>query len=157
MNLYFNTGNTVFKFDPTLEGIIWYKSGTSRLFYNPQVIPCSYNSSDSPEVTIDKVQFGDGYEQVTEAGLNPVRNVFEVRFTKIRRATGRAVSRFLQGEPEGSIYYRRPSEWFYWVPPYPLAAIDSQPLKIRCEKWRITAENFDTVNIDATFVKTFEP
>ena len=158
-HLFFNTERTAFQFDGTLKNIVWYLDGLgARKFYEgKQVIAPAYNSPKNPVLTLDKVQLGDGYEQVTLAGINPVQQVFDLSFAKRRRVIAVAMDRFFRGEPLGSIYYRDPSQWFWWLPPYPLAQENSQPIKVRCEKWSAVPVEWDSVNVTAQFIESFEP
>lgn len=160
-NLYFNTSLSVFRFDESLKDIIWTDPGRVLIF-GEQAIPCSYNTGVSPEFLVDTVQFGDGYEQVSESGIHGRRDVFSVVFSKQRRVVANAIRRFIYGEAENSIYARRVSEWFWWLPPYPIgertSASDSvRVMKVRCNSFRMVHETFDSVNINATFVESFEP
>ena len=158
MNLHFNTEHSIFRFDPSLEGLVWYTVGAEFKFYDGrQVIAASIRSGYSPEVTLDKVQFGDGYEQVTESGINPVRDKFDIVFDKKPRAVTRALKRFFNGEPGmGTIYDRRPSEWFFWLPPYPYAEETDEPKRFRAEKLVITPDDY-AFTTTVQFIQTFEP
>lgn len=158
-SLYFNTARSVFRFDPSLQNIIWRSGGNGIIFtHGEHVIPAAYGTSLNPEINVDEVKFGDSYEQVTEAGINPVRDVFEVLFSKQRREVTHAVQRFLKGEGNGSIYNRRPSEWFWWLPPYPFYANSiNEPMRIRCLNYSIVPIAFNAWDIKCTFAQTFEP
>jgi phage-related protein len=157
-HLYFNTEKSVFQFDPTLRNVVWKTVSSQRVFYEgASVIPPSYGSPKEPVIALDKVKFGDGYEQVALAGLNPVQDVFNLNFNKKRRVVAVAMERFFKGEPEGSIYARNVSEWFWWLPPYPYAPEGSLPIKVLCDRWNLTPDTWDSVNISATFTQSFEP
>ena|SRR5436190_2731409 len=155
-NLYFNTSRSVFLFDQELRDIAWTDSGGPRVLRDGILEP-SYNSPKDQKPNLDKVQFGDGYEQVALAGINPVQKSFSLNFNKKRRAVAVAMERFFHGEPEGSIYHRDASQWFWWLPPYPLAMRGSLPIKVRCEGWTSTPVEYDSVNVVATFIESFEP
>lgn len=155
-HLYFNTSRSVFLLDQNLRGIAWTDSGGARVLREGMLEP-SYGSPKDSKPDLDKVKFGDGYEQVTLAGINPVQRTFNLNFNKKRRAIAVAMERFFKGEPDGSIYSRDPSQWFWWLPPYPLAPLGSLPMKVRCEVWNATPVDYDTVNLTATFIESFEP
>jgi phage-related protein len=155
-HLYFNTSRSVFLFDQSLRGIAWIDSGGGRVLREGILEP-SYNSPKDQKPDLDKIKFGDGYEQVALAGINSTQEVFSLNFNKKRRAVAAAMNRFFKGEPEGSIYNRDPSQWFWWLPPYPLAGLGSLPMKVRCENWNVTPVEYDSVNITANFLQSFEP
>jgi len=155
-HLYFNTTRSVFLFDQTLRGIAWSDSSGSRVLIDGMIEP-SYNSPKDAKAALDKIQFGDGYEQVALAGINPVQRSFNLAFNKKRRVIAVAMDRFFKGEPEGSIYNRNPAEWFWWLPPYPFVPLNTPPMKVRCESWNSVPVEYDTVNVSATFIESFEP
>lgn len=157
MNLYFNSSRSVFLLDQNLRNIVWIVNDSGQRVFRDGFIEPSYDSPKSPKTNLDKLQFGDGYEQVALAGINPVQDSFELTFSKKRRALAVAMDRFFRGEPEGSIYNRNPSEWFWWIPTYPLAILGSQPIKVRCENWKVVPVSWDSVNVTATFTQSFEP
>lgn len=160
MNLYFNTTSSVFLQDPTLEGYVWAYSDTShqtKLLLDPAVIPVSYSTSLEPTLSLDKIQLGDGYEQVTEQGIRPVRDVYNITFGKRRPQVAIAMDRFFRGEDEFSIYNRRPSEYFWFTPAYPFDKVTALPRKFRCETWKMIPETYSAITITAQFIESFEP
>lgn len=162
MQLYFNSERSVFFLDPTLQGVCWRElpSGQRVGLEDPaDPMPVSYETTLKPVTFADRVQFGDGYEQVTESGVRSSRRVYEVRFSKIPDARAIALQRFFRGEGINSIYYRRPSEWFYWLPPRPLRTPDMvTPLKFIClDKWSVTPDTYNSNTVSATFEESFTP
>jgi len=117
-----------------------------------------YQTSLKPKTLIDRVQFGDGYEQVTESGTRSQKLVFEIRWENIDDARAIALQRFLRGEGSTSIYYRRPSEWFWWYPPAPLRTPNMRPMKFTCiDNWTVTPITFNSNSVSATFEESFAP
>jgi phage-related protein len=162
MNLYFNTERSVFLLDPTLEGMIWYwnspSNKTTRIPYSSEIIPASYGTRSEPLVSLDRLVLGDGYEQVTEVGLRPVRLNMTVVFAKKRPEVVRALMRFFTGEPNsGSIYDRRPSEYFYFKVPYPWDAEDAEPRKFRCTAFPMEPATYQSNTLTCTFEEFFDP
>lgn len=159
MNLHFNGPLSVFFQDTTLRNIAWKLSGIGQptgIIVPDDPVPPSYGISGAPKATLDTVEFGDGYMQVTESGVNAVKRVFNVQWIHVRTEVGTALRRFFEGEGENSIYYRRPSEWFFWRPPKPFAT--DLPIKIiTLELPKIEIVSWNDVNITAVFTETFAP
>lgn len=158
-NLYFNTEKSVFRFDPSLQNVVWKSSGGSITFLEgEQVIRASLESDSAPTFALDIVQFGDGYDQVTESGINAVRDHFNVKFDKKNRAITYALQRFFKGESTGSIYNRRVSEWFWWLPPYPFYQNSrNKPVKVRCEEYSCSPVDYDAWTTSVKLIQSFEP
>jgi len=157
----FNTEDSVFKGDPSLKGIVWKWDNElfpkKKLLIRPEAIPFSYGTENSPIVTVDVLKLGDGYEQVVEAGIRPVQDSYKVVFDKKPRVVARALVRFLEGEGPGSIYERRPSEWFWVKWPDSFERPEAPLRKFRCQKYSITPVTYDAVTVNAEFVESFEP
>lgn len=90
-----------------------------------------------------KAKFGDGYEQVTSAGLNPLEQEWSLSFTLLSQATYNAISDFLEA--------RKGAEAFYWVPPGKVTAV-----KVRCEEWADSNPSFGLYAIQAKFHRVYE-
>lgn len=162
MQLFFNTERSVFFLDPTLENVCWkvLPSGQRVGLEDPlDPMPVSYETTLKPVTFADRLQFGDAYEQVTESGIRSSRRVYEVRFSQVPDARAIALQRFFRGEGINSIYYRRPTEWFYWLPPRPLRTPDMvAPLRFLCiDKWSVTPVTFNSNTVSATFEESFVP
>lgn len=162
MNLFFNGPKSVFMVDPTLENIVWKWTNPSTKITrttidpNGEPIPFSYGTRSNPELTLDVLTLGDGYEQVTEAGIRPVRLQMNIMFAKKRPEVARALYRFFAGDP-GTIYDRRPSEWFWFKVPYPFDDAEAAPRKFRCTSFPIEPVTWHANNVNCTFVESFEP
>lgn len=161
MNLFWNSSSSIFFRDQTLQGVCWKALPDGRrvgLVVESDPNPPSYSTSLKPKTFIDRLQFGDGYEQITESGIRSTKRIYEVRWENIPDLRARAIQRFLLGEGSTSIYYRRPSEWFWWLPPLPLQTPGMLPLKVVCvEGWSITPNTYNSNSVSATFEETFMP
>lgn len=161
MNLYFNTSQSIFFRDPSLQGEAWRinESGLRvGLIVPDDPMPVSYNSALKPKSLVDRVTLGDGYEQITESGVRSQKRLFEVQWNAISDARAKALQRFFLGEGSNSIYYRRPSEWFWWLPPTPLRTTSSIPIRVICvENWACNAITWNSNNFSATFEESFAP
>jgi phage-related protein len=162
MNLYFNTDKSVFMSDPTLENIVWKwvnpstKTAKTAMSTTGEPIPLSYGTRHTPEVTVDTLTLGDGYEQVTEAGIRPVRKKITVVFKAREVQVIRALIRFFEGDP-GTLYDRRPSEWFWFKLPYPYDDANARPRKWRCISFNSEPETYNANTMTCEFVESFEP
>lgn len=162
MNLYFNTSKSVFMLDPTLENLVWKwvnpSTKITKTFVSTtgEPIPISVGSRLNPEVTLDILTLGDGYEQVTEAGLRSVRLKLDVIFAKRQPEIAWALNRFFRGDA-GSLYDRRPSEWFWFKVPYPFDDANAQPRKFRCISFPTEPIAFHANTLTCEFVESFEP
>lgn len=120
MNLYFNTDQSVFFQDPTLANIAWrLVEGVPTSFEAMPIGPIvpSYNSGYEPEMLQTRLQLGDGYVHVSEAGIQSSRLMLSLNFNNRRPEVIKALHRFFLGDGSRSIYNRRPSEWFYYMIP----------------------------------------
>lgn len=160
MNLHFNGSLSVFFRDDTLRNISWKLDTNGQpvgTVVRDDPLPPSYSLPVEPRISLDRVSFGDGYEQVTESGINPVKLVFKVRWSHLRVQQATALFRFFNGEGISSIYYRRPSEWFYWKPPPPFSMATSLPRRFICVEFPVTLNQWNDSEIQATFEESFQP
>jgi phage-related protein len=158
-NLHFNGPQSVFLQDSTLEGIVWNWTNNQRVpVYPGEILKLSYGTRSDPQVTVDRLAFGDGYEQITESGIRPVKLKFNVIFGRQRPAVVRALIRFFTGEyGTGTIYDRRPSSYFYFKVPYPWDDENAQPRKFICLNFPMEPQTFHSNNVTATFEEVFQP
>lgn len=160
MNLYFNTERSVFFLDQTLLNVCWRMTGGIRVGTSVanDPVPPSYSSTASPKFNTDKIAFGDGYEEVSESGIRPVRRSFQLKWNRVPDVQAKALMRFLCGEGTHSIYNRRVSEWFYWLPPLQFHTTANQaPIRMTClEAPSCTAEGWNSNTLTATFTESFE-
>lgn len=161
MNLYFNGTSSVFFQDSSLKDDAWRSLNTGErvgLVVRDDPFPPAYNSSVKPKTLIDRVQLGDGYEQVTESGVRSQKLMFDLRWTALSDKRITALQRFFTGEGTTSIYNRRPSEWFWWFPPTPLSRGVVLPIKVLCvDGWSSTAVTWNSNDLSATFEESFQP
>lgn len=68
----------------------------------------SYQSEVSDEYAVDLAQFGDGYVATAPDGINPVKEVWRLRFDNIKLVDGEAIRAFLKTKAGLS---------FTWTPP----------------------------------------
>lgn len=159
MNLFWNTSQSIFFQDPTLIGKAWRSLPDGRrvgILNTDDPLPPSYDSRLKPKTLVDRLQFGDGYEQITESGIRSQKLIFDLRWTALEDEKARAIQRFLTGEGENSIYFRRPSEWFWWLPPKSLRTNSTLPIKVICvDNWEITPTTWNSNNVSATFEESF--
>lgn len=90
--------------------------------------------------------FGDGYEQRQEIGMNPTKQIWPLSFSKRTTTEADAI--------EGFILARKGVDSFDWTPPG-----GSVPLKFKCDLNTLTRAPFSAGfwNITAKFEQVFEP
>lgn len=77
-------------------------------------IPASYSPSVEPEFNVDRVQFGDGFEQRRPAGLNSTTESWEVSWNNLSEDKYWEIYNFLKS--------RKGVYAFLWQPPWEGAA-----------------------------------
>lgn len=107
--------------------------------FNPPMRP-SPGTSWTPEVSLRKTAFGDGYTQASPAGLNHVRRTVNLQWEYLTLAEAKAINDFFTGQG-GYIpfYYRLNGE-----------TVDR---KWTCESWSVT-DGFPS-KITATLKENF--
>lgn len=108
----------------------------------PNVSP-SYSSSGQVDMTVLRADFGDGYSQKTEKGLNNVRDTWSLVWTYTNASDLSALETFLRGK-KGSVP-------FWWTPPG-----ESVPKLWTCGTFKKTPDGFQTQQLDATFLQEFD-
>jgi phage-related protein len=93
---------------------------------------------------VNKVRYGDGYEQRAADGLNPVMQSWRLKFDDVDNAIGNDLIAFLIAR--GGV------EAFDWTPKWATTAI-----KVICEDWNRSIARGDLSNISATFEQRFVP
>lgn len=96
-----------------------------------------YNIIVEPKVL--SIQFGDGYTQDLQDGINNTLLKIDLTFSNRKYAEYSAILHFLHS--------RNGSEKFYFVPPAPYAISK----KFVCLKWTPTQNFYDDYTISATF------
>lgn len=159
MNLSFNIPNAgilPFAEDPTLYGIVWTRTGSIKTI-NVDALTPSYGSTNEPKLTVDVVEFGDGYRQLQKSGINAVRRVFNLTWGNRRVVIATAIRNFLIGSTGSSVYQRTPDEWFWWKPPAHLARSSSERIKVTCLNFRENTVEYNRQTITAIFEECFNP
>lgn len=107
--------------------------------FTPPVAP-SPGTSNSPEISLNKTPFGDGYTQSSPKGLNNVRRSFSLRWDVLTEAQAKTIEAFLVGQGG----YKP----FYYTHP-----IDGVIRKWTCETWTVTYGK--PAKVSATLVENF--
>lgn len=156
-NLYLNTERSPFLLDPTLESIVWTRvAGVPTYKDKDNPIQFSFGTSDQPEILVDKLQLGDGYEQVTESGIQSHRLRYTLLFNRKPYAVIVALRRFFLGGGANSIYNRRPSEWFWFKAGYPFELANEEPKKFLAS-FSSNAQEWNNHSMTVDLVQSFEP
>lgn len=160
MNLYFNTPSSVFLQDDTLKGVVWDEvtesSALVRRFRDSEnPIRCSYSSRANPELLVDVMKLGDGYEQASPSGIRPVRMKYSLNFDNRNNLISRALSRFFLGDAPSSIYNRHPAEWFYFKVPAPLTG-SGELRKFRVTGFSQVPSQFNSTTTNVEIEEVFE-
>jgi len=103
----------------------------------------SYSASESSQPRVQKVQFGDGYEQRLRVGLNVDPKSWQLTFANRTNTEREQILAFLEA--------RVGVESFDWTSPRGSAG------KYVCSEWSMDMTNFNNNTISATFVQVFEP
>ena len=94
-------------------------------FNNDVGINPSYPLNESTSIAVRKVQFGDGYQQVLNYGLNQDLKKYDLIWTNITLAQKNLIQNFLEA--------RKGFESFDWTPPN-----HSASKKYRCQNFSHT-------------------
>ena len=100
----------------------------------------AYSAQVNKKPRVRKAAFGDGYEQRVPDGINTIKRVWSLRFTK-SSADIAAVDAFLS-EHGGTTS-------FDWTPPRGAAG------KWICDEWNEGLDGFNKDTITATFTEVF--
>lgn len=96
---------------------------------------------------VSSTKFGDGYEEVAPAGLNPIQQVWQVQHRNIDRDAADEIEAFLKAR-----FSAAGLESFEYTPLW-----STTPLRFRCRQWsRVADEDPATCTITATFEQVFE-
>jgi len=110
----------------------------------PAITP-AYGASKASAPTIRKVQFGDGYEQRLNFGLNQNPKTWNLTWNNITEANADTIEAFLDARAlDGAS--------FDWTPPD-----TSTSYKWVCETWDKSIPYTGRAVITATFRQVFEP
>lgn len=92
---------------------------------------------------VRKTDFGDGYGQRVEDGINTVRAQWNVGWSSLTEAEKTAVDVFLAE--------RKGTKYFLWTPPG-----EGSPLKWICSSWQIDPLDPGAYSFSAQFVQVFD-
>lgn len=106
-------------------------------------IPAQIGSSKDVEITVLDAQFGDGYEQVTNLGINDIRDTWAIQFTNITNDEADTIEAFLIA--------RRGSDPFFWTAPN-----ESTEKQYRCRKWKRVPKNPNQASMTMAFREAFD-
>lgn len=110
---------------------------TETFSYTP-----NYGASSARKPRVNKVSFGDGYEQRFVDGIHTLKEVWTMAFNDRELTEANAIDAFLQAR--GGI------EYFYWTPP------DGVEGKYVCDEWERSATFGSRRTITATFRQVFD-
>ena len=103
----------------------------------------SYEASENSKPHVRKMQFGDGYEQRIQIGLNANPKEWNLTFSNRTDTERDAILSFFDA--------RGGTESFDWTSPRGIAG------KYVCEDWQTTLINCNNNQIRATFREVYEP
>lgn len=103
----------------------------------------SYPAQAARTPAIRTAQFGDGYEQRTEAGFNSFKEVWDLQFIGRDVAEAEAIDDFFQTH-KGYLP-------FQWETPR------GDTLNFICKSWTYALDRGNNVNINARFEQVFDP
>lgn len=108
----------------------WVESASTALTEEPRVL---------------ETRFGDGYGQRSPDGLNPIAQMWELRFTGVDNPIADAMVAYWRAA--GAV------EAFDWTPLWHTVAI-----KVVCKQWTRSQPNeWGQSDLSARFVQVFEP
>lgn len=99
----------------------------------------SYDYSNDNEPRVKTVQFGDGYEQTLQDGINNLLMAPTYTFENVDLDELTAILHFL--------YARAGAESFMFVPPAPYGKLK----RFRCKQWNHTQKFYNNYTIQAKF------
>lgn len=103
----------------------------------------SYEATEVSKPRVNRVVFGDGYEQRLQYGLHTDAKEWQLQFNNRTDTERDTITAFLGA--------RAGVEAFDWTPPSGTAG------KYVCEEWQVTLSNCNNNQIRATFRQVFEP
>lgn len=107
----------------------------------PPVKP-SVGASAEPKIKLFEAEFGDGYTQRSAAGLNHIRETWELKFELLSATESASIRTFLQAR--GAV------EAFLYTPPG-----EAAPVRVTCKKWKRTFDEADRQTITLTLEQDF--
>lgn len=107
--------------------------------FNPPVRP-SPGTRRKPEIKTLVAEFGDGYTQETEDGLNNIRRVMSLRWEVLTPAQADTIEEFLT--------QHRGTKVFLWTP-----SNSATPIRWTCKEWERIDDKVHSIT--ATFRESF--
>jgi phage-related protein len=107
----------------------WAESDSSGVDYKPR---------------IKSLQYGDGYEQRSADGMNPIAQRWQLKFDDVDNSIANDIIGFLVA--------RGGWQAFDWTPKWATSAI-----RVVCKEWSRNIARGDLSNITCTFDQRFEP
>lgn len=102
----------------------------------------SVGATAEPKIKLFEAEFGDGYTQRRPAGLNHIRETYELKFELLTAAESASIRAFLQA--------RGGAEAFLYTPPG-----EAAPMRVTCKKWKRTFDEADRQTITLTIEQDF--
>lgn len=103
-----------------------------------------FGAQRDTEPTVNRIKFGDGYEQRQSNGLNTMPSVYNLSFENRDADEKDEIIAFLKA--------RAGVQAFEWTPPD-----ETDPLVFVCRKWNVTFQKANLFTISAAFEQVFEP
>lgn len=101
----------------------------------------SFTKTTRPRVSV--AQFGDGYSQRMQNGINNFVDEWNLVFSSRSVATANSIEQFFIDHAG--------TDAFYWTPPG-----DTQQVAVLCPEWSKTYDTAISSTIQAKFVRVFE-
>ncbi|MGQ7243710.1 phage tail protein [Salinicola sp. V024] len=96
-----------------------------------------YGASDELEFSIKSVNFGDGYEQLSPAGINSIRSTFNITFSNLTIDDAQLVEAFIRSKKG--------------VEPFLFDFNREESRAVTCSQLSRTVDNFERITISAQF------
>lgn len=106
-------------------------------------IAADYGASKKSQPSVRSIQFGSGYSQRAQFGINQDPKVWTLSWENRTATDANSIEDFLEA--------RKGVESFSWTPPD-----DTTSYKWICQEWTKTMPYSNLFNISATFIQVFE-
>lgn len=110
--------------------------------FSPPIQP-SFGGQQTPEMAVLVADFGDGYGQRAPDGINSIKRVFTFEWAVLLNDEADTIENFFLA--------RKGAEAFLWTPP----GYDD-PLKLICQRYTRTRNDYGRSRINATFRQVFD-
>lgn len=109
--------------------------------FEPVVMP-SPGSTKTPQIALNKSQFGDGYIQASPKGINHIRNSVSLKWNALTISEAASIEAFLRERGGYKPFY-------YSIYPDPTLR------KWTCSEWSVSSSS--PIEVTATFMESFIP